>query len=105
MKFLNPKDSSECELVVFDLMEGTETVVKMGDENTVSLAGAVWSADGSKLLVERRVVDGVKNEKPKREGNVRYLPKNKPEVTVRDPDGSNPKPFSAGRWACMFDWR
>jgi RNA polymerase sigma factor (sigma-70 family) len=105
MKFLSPKFGSETELVVFDLKEGTETAVKMGDDDTVNLRMAVWSADGKKLLIERTVVDGVKNEKPKVVGNVGYLPKNKPEVTIRELDGSNPKPFPAGKWAGQFDWR
>jgi len=89
--------------VVVDLRDGTETVVKMGDDDTVSLLMAVWSADGTKLLVERTVVDGVKNDKPS--GNAGYLPKNKPEVTIRDLDGSKPKPFPAGKWAERFDWQ
>ena len=104
-KFLSPKFGSETELVVFDLKEGTETAVKMGDDDTVHTPKAVWNADGSKLLVERSVVDGVKNEKPKRVGNVAYLPKNKPEVTIRELDGSKPKAFPAGQWAYQFDWR
>jgi RNA polymerase sigma factor (sigma-70 family) len=91
--------------IVFDLKEGTETAMKL-DDDTVHPPMAAWSPDGTKLLVYRRVVDGVKNEKPKVVGNVGYLPKNKQEVTTRDPDGSNPKAvlegYTFGPW---FDWR
>jgi RNA polymerase sigma factor (sigma-70 family) len=105
-KFLSPKFGAEHEFVVIDLKDGTETAVKMGDEDTVNLGMVVWNADGTKLLVERRVVDGVKNEKPyKKSGNITYLPKNKTEVTIREPDGSKPKAFPVGKWAGQFDWR
>ena len=91
--------------IVFDLKEGTETPVKF-DDDTVHPPMAAWSPDGTKLLVYRRVVDGVKNEKPKVVGNVGFLPKNKQEVTVREPDGSRPKAvldaYTFGPWV---DWR
>ncbi len=91
--------------IVFDLKEGTEMPVKF-DDDTVHPPMAAWSPDGAKLLVYRRVVDGVKNEKPKVVGSVGFLPKNKQEVTIREPDGSKPKAvleaYTFGPW---FDWR
>lgn len=102
----DPKDRDSRELVVVDLKAGTESVVDLGDAKTNHPVRAVWSADGSRLLVYRLVVV-VQAGRPQRVGDVVYLPKSKPELTLRDPDGSNVKPFLPevkDGWF-DFDWR
>ncbi|MCU0704054.1 MAG: sigma-70 family RNA polymerase sigma factor, partial [Fimbriiglobus sp.] len=106
VKLTDSKDPSAQGLVVVDLKDGSEAAVRFIDDDTVHPPMAAWSPDGAKLLVYRRVVDGVKNEKPKVDGNVAYLPKNKQEVTIRELDGSKPRAvleaYTFGPW---FDWR
>jgi len=99
-KFLDPKDTSKQELVILDVATGKETAVKLG-EDTLFIWNAAWSPDGTKLVVQRDVITG--GAKPPRPaapvpvpvggGAIQQLPEYKPEVTVRNLDGSNPKPL------------
>jgi hypothetical protein len=85
-------------IMIIDIADGSETVVKL-EEDTEMVWQMAWSPDGKKLIVRREVLlPGEKLPPPPAAAAaaappvaISERPKTKPEVAIRDLDGSNPK--------------
>jgi dipeptidyl aminopeptidase/acylaminoacyl peptidase len=97
LKTPDPKLVWNRELIVLNVKDGKEAVVKL--EKTHILWDTAWSPDGKKLLVNRLVLTG---EAPPPQpvapppvapggGAVVQSPPTKPELTLCNPDGTEPK--------------
>lgn len=106
LRLLDPRDLTQVALVVIELASGRETTVTLADD-TLDWPHAIWSPDGKRLAVFRRVqLAGV--EPPR--GTIRTDasqpdPTSRNELLVRDPDGSNPTPLPTPDGVFWFDWR
>lgn len=103
-KFLDP---SKQELVILDVKDGKESVVKLG-EDTYLIWNAGWSPDGKKLVVHRDVLlPGAKPPMPAGPPGLIIAPAHKPEVAIRELDGSSPRVLETKGQAHIFgiDWR
>lgn len=114
-KVLDPKDPGKTAVVVVDVKTGKEAEVKLEDD-TYMVWNTSWAPDGKRVLVQRDVLlPGAKPSKPDPNapkpvggGQVWTVPDNKPEVAIRDLDGSNPKPvleLKKGVHIFGVDWR
>jgi hypothetical protein len=92
------------ELVVVNLAGGTAIPVKMGDDDTLTMWGPIWSADGTRLAVRRTVVLQGEKRRPTTPGLADTTP-SRFESTIRKVDGSDPQPFPAVEGLHWFDWR
>jgi hypothetical protein len=93
------------QLVIVTLADEHEAAVPLGDD-TLDRPHAVWSPDGSRLAVFRRVLlPGVVRLEPAVTGMTGEVAATRNELTLRDTDGSNPTPFPAGDGVFWFDWR
>ncbi len=104
-KIPDGKNPWKQELVILNLKDGKETPVTL-DGEAQTLWGAAWSRDGKKLLVNRLVATGeavpqlVPQPIPPGGGAapppvMLQVRPNKPELTIRNLDGSEPKPLLA----------
>lgn len=98
------------ELVTVDVKTGKDTPVKLEDD-TYMIWNTAWSADGTKVLVKRDVLmPGAKPPMPVGNpgGGVFTVPDNRPELAVRNLDGTDPKPLlelKKGVHVFGIDWR
>lgn len=98
------RDEEVQELVVVNLADGTASTVKVGDDDTLTMWGPIWSADGTRLAVRRTVLlPGEKRRQPT-PGAADTTP-SRFESTLRKLDGSDPQPFPAVEGIYWFDWR
>lgn len=107
VKFAAANSDEPGELVIVNLVDGRESAVKMGDDDTETMWPAYWSPDGNRLAVVRLVIlPGENRTRPyPRAGNLVFPPKTRYELTLRKLDGSDSKPFTATEGVFPFDWR
>jgi len=107
-KFLDPKDMSKQALVILDVKDGKESVVKLG-EDTSKIWNAGWSPDGKRLVVQRDVLlPGAPPPLPvPGGGGLMTAPARTPDVAICELDGSDPRALETKGQAHIFglDWR
>lgn len=98
------KDDDVQDLLVVNIADGTASQVKMGDDDTLTMWGPIWSADGMRLAVRRTVLLPGEKRRPTTPGLANTTP-NRFESTLRKLDGSDPQPFPVVEGIYWFDWR
>jgi RNA polymerase sigma factor (sigma-70 family) len=114
IKYLDPNDGWKQGLTVVDVKTGQESAVKLEDD-TATIWHVAWAPDGKRLVVHRYVKLGLEKAngpRPIPAGGGGPLPDmvpiQKPEVAVRNLDGSEPKVvLDTKRESHVFgvDWR
>lgn len=107
----DPKLPWKMEVAIVEVKDGKESAVKL-EEDTEIIWNTAWSPDGKRILVQRNVLlPGAKPAAPPAPGpggGLQEAPPTKPEVAIRKPDGSDPKPvveFKQGTNVFGIDWR
>ncbi len=110
-RYTDPKNLWVPDVVVRRLKDGETAVVKL-EENTGAVMNVAWSPDGKKVLVQRDVLlPEVKQPPPPKgapPGALFESPRAKPEVAIRNLDGSEPKlvtELKATVHVFGIDWR
>lgn len=108
----NPKEVWKMEVAIVEMKDGKESAAKLEDDTEI-IWNTAWAPDGKRILVQRNVLlPGEKQPPPPPKaappGAVVESPKTKPEVAIRNLDGSDPKPvaeFPKDTHIFGIDWR